>query len=57
MSGGRVEGLGKGQRGGGIVGGGGIFHFGGGYYITRGGGEGGFMVWLMAVHKRLMSDV
>ena len=30
---------------------------GGVYYITRGGGGGGFMVWVMAVHNSLMSDV
>ena len=30
---------------------------GGVYYIVRGGGVGGFMVWVMAVHKTLMPDV
>ena len=37
--------------------GGGIFHWGGVYYGTRGGGEGGFMIGVMVVHKSLMSDV
>ena len=42
---GGVEGLGKGHMGG------------GGIYTTRGDGGGGFMVWVMTVHKSLMSDV
>ena len=50
-SGGRVEGLGKGHRGGASSMGG------GGYHTTRGDGGGGFVVWVMAVHKSLMSDV
>ena len=39
--------------------GGGNLPLGGGgmYYITRGAGGGGFMVWVMVVHKSLMSDV
>ena len=36
--------------------GGGIFHWRGVYYTTRGDGGGGLMVWVMAVHKSLMSD-
>ena len=49
--GGGVEGLGKGQGGGASSIGAGV------YYTTRGDGGGGFMVWVMAVHKSLMSDV
>ena len=38
--------------------GGGHLPLGGGvYYTTRGDGGAGFMVWVMAVHKDLMSDV
>ena len=50
MSGGGVEGLGKGHGGASSIGG-------GVYYTTRGDGGGGFMVWVMMVHKSLMSDV
>ena len=51
--GGGVEGLGKGHKGGG-----GHLPLGERvYYTTRGDGGGVFMVWVMTVHKSLMSDV